>query len=103
MENEQNTVVLMTGEVYRERKFGPETVNRGAVLFECEWDGGRFESGVFIAGFFRSGEFVGGTFFGGIFWNGNWLGGTWEGGFDREGMYWPRADNPASGAACAAS
>lgn len=103
MENRQNKIVLTWGEVYWKRRFGPNTVNRGAVLFECEWDGGRFESGAFVAGFFRSGEFAGGTFFGGFFWGGTWRGGTWEGGFDRDGMYWPRGEHPARGAACSAS
>ena len=37
--------VLSRGEFYRRRRFGPETVNRGAVLMGCEWDGGRFEDG----------------------------------------------------------
>jgi hypothetical protein len=103
MENGQNAIVLAWGELYRTQRFGPNTVNRGAVLFECEWDGGRFESGAFVAGFFRSGEFAGGTFFGGFFCHGIWLGGTWEGGFDRHGRYWPRGENPAQGAACSTS
>jgi len=68
--------ILGPGELHIRKRFGPETVNRGAALFECEWDGGRFEAGLFTAGMFRSGTFVGGIFLGGIFWNGRWVGGT---------------------------
>jgi hypothetical protein len=64
------TVVLAQGEFHHKRRFGPETVNRGAVLLECEWDGGVFESGIMMGGIFRSGEFRGGTFWGGVFWDG---------------------------------
>src|SRR6476646_5859229 len=79
------TVVLHEGEFHHKRRFGPETVNRGAVLLECEWDGGVFESGIMMGGLFRAGEFRGGTFWGGVFWDGLWTGGTWEAGFDRAG------------------
>jgi hypothetical protein len=57
--------VLEAGEFFHKERFGPATVNRGAVLLECEWDGGVFEAGVMLGGFFRSGEFRGGTFWGG--------------------------------------
>ena len=87
-------LILKPGELHVEKKFGPGTINRGAALFECEWDGGSFEAGIFIAGMFRSGQFAGGTFLGGIFWSGTWVGGAWEGGFDRHGMYHPRDDRP---------
>ncbi len=86
--------VLMPGEVHNRKKFGPATINRGAALFECEWDGGRFEAGLFTGGMFRSGQFAGGIFLGGIFLNGRWLGGFWEGGFDRHGIYHSRGDVP---------
>jgi hypothetical protein len=91
---EQGLVVLETGEVYRQQKFGPSTVNRGAILFGCEWDGGRFERGLFMGGMFRSGEFAGGFFYGGLFLNATWLGGVWEGGFDRNGLFHARSDSP---------
>ena len=94
MKHEQGTVVLETGEVYRQQKFGANTVNRGAVLFGCEWDGGRFEHGLFMGGMFRSGEFAGGFFYGGCFLDAKWLGGVWEGGFDRSGLFHPRSDSP---------
>jgi hypothetical protein len=57
-----DVLILGPGELHVREKFGPATVNRGAALFECEWDGGRFESGLFSGGMFRSGEFLGGTF-----------------------------------------
>ena len=95
MQNEQNALVLRSGELYQRRKFGPNTVNQGAALSECEWDGGRFEAGLFMGGMFRSGQFVGGIFLGGIFWGGTWTNGTWEGGFDRSGFYHSRGDHPA--------
>jgi hypothetical protein len=94
MENDGNALVLRPGEIYRSKQFGPNTVNRGAALIECEWDGGRFEAGLFMGGMFRAGEFEGGTFLGGIFWDGAWVAGTWEGGFDREGTYHSRGDSP---------
>lgn len=86
--------VLREGEFHHKERFGPGTVCRGAVLLECEWDGGRFESGVMAGGVFRSGDFAGGTFYGGIFLGGRWLGGTWENGFDGTGRYRPRTDHP---------
>ncbi len=89
-----NLVVLQEGEFFIGRRFGPETVSRGAVLLECEWDGGRFESGVVLGGIFRSGDFAGGTFIGGIFAGGSWLGGHWECGFDRAGLYRARSAHP---------
>jgi hypothetical protein len=97
MGNDADEVVLLAGEVYRQTKFGANTVNRGATLIECEWDGGRFESGLFMGGMFRSGEFRGGMFLAGIFWDGRWIDGTWEGGFDRQGIYHYRGASPKSG------
>lgn len=88
------TVVLERGEFHHKERFGPRTVNRGAVLLECEWDGGVFESGIMMGGLFRAGEFRGGTFWGGVFWDGRWTGGVWEAGFDRAGRYRPRTDVP---------
>ena len=96
MQNVQQHLILRTGELHTNRKFGPNTINRGAALFECEWDGGLFESGLFVGGLFRSGQFAGGMFLGGIFWSGTWAGGTWEGGFDRAGIYRSRNDRPTS-------
>ena len=93
--SEPPAIVLTCGQLYSRERFGTNTVNRGAVLLECEWDGGSFESGLFIAGMFRSGQFLGGIFLGGIFWDGVWVGGEWEGGFDRSGIYRHRGDNPA--------
>lgn len=89
-----DVLVLKRGEVHVRKTFGPGTVNRGAALFECEWDGGSFEAGLFTGGMFRSGQFVGGIFLGGIFWGGAWVSGTWEGGFDRKGLYHSRGDSP---------
>jgi hypothetical protein len=94
--NEPMSLVLAAGELYREKKFGPNTVNQGAALFECQWDGRRFEAGLFTGGIFRSGEFVGGIFLGGIFWGGTWVSGIWEGGFDRTGTYHSRGDSPCA-------
>lgn len=91
------TLVLADGELHHQRRFGPETVNRGAVLLDCEWDGGVFESGAMVSGLFRSGEVRGGTFLGGLFWDGSWSGGSWERGFDRLGRYRPRTDHPPHG------
>ena len=93
--NEPMPLVLAQGELYREKRFGPNTVNQGAALFECEWDGGRFEAGLFTGGIFRSGEFVGGIFLGGTFC-GTWVGGIWEGGFDGTGIYHSRGDSPSA-------
>ena len=86
--------VLARGELHHRKRFGPETVNRGAVLLECEWDGGVFESGAMVSGLFRSGEFRGGTLMGAVFWDGEWTGGTWERGYDKEGRYHHRGDAP---------
>ena len=94
MESSAFEVVLHPGEIHRQQKFGPYTVNRGAVLIECDWDGGRFEAGLFMGGMFRTGEFSGGTFLGGIFLSGRWIGGSWIGGFDREGFYHSRGATP---------
>jgi hypothetical protein len=92
--DELPALVLDSDELYKQRKFGPNTVNRGAALLECEWDGGSFESGLFMGGMFRGGNFRGGTFLGGIFWDGTWVTGVWEGGFDRNGTYHSRNDSP---------
>jgi hypothetical protein len=96
MQNPQQRLILLAGELHMNKKFGADTINRGAALFECEWDGGEFESGLFVGGLFRSGRFAGGMFLGGIFWGGSWVGGIWEGGFDRVGIYRSRTDQPAS-------
>ena len=96
MGNAQEPLILLTGELHAHKKFGPETINRGAVLFECDWDGGVFESGLFLGGMFRSGQFTGGMFLAGIFCGGSWVGGTWEGGFDRAGIYRSRNDIPTT-------
>jgi hypothetical protein len=90
-----DVLILEPGEMHIRKKFGLDTINRGAALFGCEWDGGRFEGGLFTGGMFRSGQFVGGIFLGGIFL-GTWVTGTWEGGFDRNGIYHSRGDSPAS-------
>ena len=94
MKEDTDIVVLKPGEFYHRRSFGPETINRGAVLLECEWNGGTFESGVFLGGRFRDGQFLGGTFWGGLFWSGTWVSGCWESGFDRNGRYRPRTNHP---------
>ncbi len=86
--------ILRAGEFYHKESFGPEVVNRGAVLLECEWDGGVFESGIMLGGMFRRGRFQGGTFWGGVFWDGQWDDGVWECGFDRTGRYRPRTEQP---------
>jgi hypothetical protein len=91
-----DVLILGPGELHIRKKFGPAAVNHGAALFECEWDGGRFEAGLFTSGIFRSGQFAGGVFLGGIFWGGTWVSGTWEGGFDRDGIYHPRGDSPSA-------
>ncbi|MEA2559228.1 MAG: hypothetical protein QOH06_732 [Acidobacteriota bacterium] len=89
--------VLRPGECHVEQRFGSATVNRGAVLMSCEWDGGLFEAGVMLGGVFRSGEFRGGTFSGGVF-AGTWTGGSWGGGYDRNGRYRPRNAPPVPAA-----
>ncbi|HLJ88243.1 MAG TPA: hypothetical protein VKZ53_15595 [Candidatus Angelobacter sp.] len=94
MESNAHLVVLKAGEFHHRKSFGPNTISRGAVLLECEWTGGIFESGVFLGGRFCGGQFLGGTFWGGVFWDGAWIGGTWESGFDRNGLYHPRSNHP---------
>jgi hypothetical protein len=91
---EEEKLLLNPGELHTGKRFGPNTVNRGAALFDCEWDGGSFESGMFMGGMFRSGQFAGGLFLGGIFLDGVWTDGIWEGGFDRNGLYHSRGDRP---------
>jgi hypothetical protein len=86
--------VLGHGQFYRNAHFGADTINRGAVLLECEWSGGTFESGVMLGGIFRSGEVLGGDFSGVVFWSGRWVDGNWLGGFDHTGRYRPRTDSP---------
>lgn len=86
--------ILQPGEFYHKQRFDQHTVNRGAVLLECEWDGGLFESGMMLGGMFRSGEFRDGIFSGAVFWDGVWQAGTWLCGFDRQGYYRPRTDHP---------
>ena len=88
--------VLREGELHAHERFGAGTVNRGAVLWECEWDGGVFEAGVMLGGVFRSG-----TFRGGVFWSSHWKGGTWAGGFwhngfGEDGRYRPRDAPPGT-------
>ncbi len=87
-------MILKSGEFHHKRSFGVETRNCGAVLLECQWDGGVFEDGIFLGGIFRRGRFENGTFWGGIFWSGEWIGGVWEGGFDSSGRYRPRTAHP---------
>lgn len=86
--------VLTRGEFHHKRSFGPGTICRGAVLLECEWDGGVFESGVMLGGLFRSGTFQDGVFWGGVWLGGSWMGGSWEHGFGPDGRYRPRTDHP---------
>ena len=95
MESVPCAQVLKPGEVYKQTTFGAHTVNRGALLLECEWDGGAFEAGLFIGGMFRSGSFIDGMFLGGVFWDGTWIRGIWAGGFDGRGIYRPRGDDPS--------
>lgn len=90
------TRVLGPGELHVHVCFGPETVNRGAVLWECEWDGGVFESGVMLGGIFRAGEFRDGVVWA-IYWKGGvWKGGFWHHGFSPDGAYRPRGAFPGS-------
>jgi len=86
--------ILLKGEVHLRERFGPDTVNRGAVLFCCEWDGGLFESGVMWSGVFRSGTFRGGVFWGGWWRGGAFEGGVWHSGFGPDGSYRPRGEAP---------
>lgn len=83
-------LALRPGELRIHERFGPATMNRGAVLFECEWDGGVFESGVLLGGVFRSGSFQGGVFWSGLWKGGVWEGGLWHSGFGPDGRYRPR-------------
>ena len=72
-------------------------MNRGAVLWECEWDGGVFESGVMLGGIFRAGAFRGGVAWA-VYWKGGeWTGGLWHHGFAPDGFYLPRGAFPGSG------
>jgi hypothetical protein len=87
-------IVLGKGELRRRETFGPRTVNRGAVLVDCAWDGGIFESGALVGGLFRSGKFQGGLFWGGSWLGGTWTGGDWESGFGPDGQYRPRTVHP---------
>lgn len=87
-------LVLQKGEFRHQETFGPGTVNRGAVLLECTWDGGDFESGVMLGGVFRSGTFRSGVFWGGVWLSGSWVAGDWEHGFGADGAYRPRTDHP---------
>lgn len=86
--------VLRAGELRSHERFGPGTVNRGALLFSCEWDGGVFESGVMWGGIFRSGRFLGGVFWGGWWKGGAWEGGFWHSGYGADGRYRTRDDAP---------
>jgi hypothetical protein len=96
MQSSDAEVILYPGEIHRQQKYGSNAISRGAVLIDCDWDGGRFESGLFMGGVFRTGEFSGGTFLGGIFLAGMWISGTWIGGFDREGLYHSRGAIPST-------
>ncbi len=87
-------MILRPGELRTHERFGPETVNRGAVLWECEWDGGVFEAGVMLGGVFRSGEFRGGVFWGAFWRGGSFSGGFWHNGFGPDGRYRPRGAGP---------
>jgi hypothetical protein len=90
------TRVLGPGELHAHERFGPETVNRGAVLWECEWDGGVFESGVMLGGIFRTGEFRDGVVWATYWKGGVWKGGFWHHGFSPDGAYRPRGAFPKS-------
>lgn len=90
------TRVLGPGEFHTHERFGSETVNRGAVLWECEWDGGVFESGVLLGGIFRAGEFRGGVVWAAWWKGGAWEGGSWHHGFGPDGAYRPRGAFPGS-------
>ncbi|MGE5345726.1 MAG: nucleotidyltransferase family protein, partial [Acidithiobacillales bacterium] len=94
---------LQPGEIRIHERFGPMAVNRGAVLFECEWDGGLFESGVMLGGIFRSGSFRSGVFWAGLWKGGSWEGGFWHHGFGPDGRYRPRGAPPGASPGTAAS
>lgn len=87
-------VVLRAGELRSHERFGPDVVNRGALLYSCEWDGGVFESGVMWGGIFRSGRFLGGVFWGAWWLGGSFEGGLWHSGFGPDGLYRPRGESP---------
>ena len=89
-----DTEVLLKGDFRRDEKFGPGTVNKGAIIMDCGWDGGVFETGIMVGGIFRSGVFRGGTLYGSVWLGGEWVGGRWECGFDQTGRYRPRTDHP---------
>lgn len=90
------TRVLGPGDLHAHERFGPDAVNRGAVLWECEWDGGVFESGVMLGGIFRGGEFRDGVVWA-VSWKGGvWKGGFWHHGFSSDGSYRPRGAFPGS-------
>ena len=89
--------ILSPGEFFAHERFGPETVNRGAVLWECEWEGGVFESGVFLGGIFRAGTFCDGVVWAAWWKGGAWKGGFWHHGFGPDGSYRPRGAFPGSG------
>ena len=89
-----SVLILGEGELRRHETFGRDTVNRGAVLLDCTWDGGIFESGVMVGGLFRAGTFRGGVFWGGVWMGGAWKGGDWENGFGPDGHYHPRTVHP---------
>lgn len=86
--------VLERGELYVSESFGPEVVNRGAVLHGCSWDGGVFEDGVMWGGIFRSGVFRGGVFWGGWWRGGSFERGFWHSGYGPDGLYRPRGEAP---------
>lgn len=86
----EKTVILKTGEFYHRTCFGPDTINCGAVLIDCQWRGGCFKDGHMLGGFFDSGTVLGGFFSGVTMLNCNWHGGTWHGGYDVAGLYKPR-------------
>ncbi len=88
--------VLRAGELHSHERFGPDTVNRGAVLWECEWDGGVFESGVLLGGIFRAGVFRGGVVWAAYWKGGTWEGGLWHHGFGPDGAYRPRGAFPGN-------
>ena len=89
-----STTVLPKDAFYYKQRFDADTINRGAVLLECEWHGGRFESGLMLGGVFRSGEVWDGVFSGVAFVQGRWYAGEWLSGYDQRGVYRPRGDTP---------
>ncbi|HEX7614254.1 MAG TPA: hypothetical protein VF554_03150 [Thermoanaerobaculia bacterium] len=88
--------VLSKGAFHAHQRFDADTVNRGAVLWECEWDGGVFEAGVMLGGIFRAGVFRGGVAWA-VYWKGGeWTSGLWHHGFSPDGLYRPRGAFPGS-------